>query len=192
MSDATPPQAGWYADPENPSGERWWNGSAWSDHKRPSTIGAAAVPEVPAAPVVAPVVPPVAPPVVAPVDAGFTYGSTDASAARPDPYAPAAAYAAYPQAPYGAAPSPSAANGLAIAGLITSLAGLIFTFAALVGIVLSILGLVEARKRESAGNPNTGKGLALAGLIIGIVVVIIGVLFVVAYFAFLVNVGYSY
>lgn len=191
MSDATPPQAGWYADPENPSGERWWNGSAWSDHKRPSTTSPAA-PVASAAPVVARVVAPAEAPVASPVEPSFTYGSTDASAARPDPYAPAAAYAAYPQAPYGAAPSPSAANGLAIAGLITSLAGLIFTFAALVGIVLSILGLVEARKRESAGNPNTGKGLALAGLIIGIVVVIIGVLFLVAYFAFLVNVGYSY
>ncbi len=37
MSDASAPQPGWYADPENPAGERWWNGSGWSDHKRDST-----------------------------------------------------------------------------------------------------------------------------------------------------------
>jgi hypothetical protein len=193
MTDSPPPPAGWYADPENPAGERWWNGSAWSDHKRPSTT---ATPEVPVAPVVAP-----AAPVVAPVETGFTYGAIDAPAARPDPYAAAATYpaAAYPAAgysaapaPYGAAPSPSASNGLAVAGLITSLAGILFSFAAVVGIVLSILGLVEARKREAAGNPNTGKGLALAGLIVGIVICVVGALFVVLYFVFLVNVGYPY
>lgn len=42
------PVAGWYADPENPAGERWWNGSSWSDSRRPSTQ--AAVPPVPPAP----------------------------------------------------------------------------------------------------------------------------------------------
>jgi hypothetical protein len=26
--------AGWYADPEQPTGERWWNGSQWTSHTR--------------------------------------------------------------------------------------------------------------------------------------------------------------
>lgn len=45
------PVAGWYADPENPAGERWWNGSSWSDSRRPSTQAAAPpVPPTPPAP----------------------------------------------------------------------------------------------------------------------------------------------
>lgn len=42
------PVAGWYADPEDPAQERWWNGSSWSDSRRPSTQ--VAVPPVPPAP----------------------------------------------------------------------------------------------------------------------------------------------
>ncbi|HXR44411.1 MAG TPA: DUF2510 domain-containing protein [Pseudolysinimonas sp.] len=38
MSDPNAlPIAGWYPDPENAAGERWWNGSGWSDHRRPAT-----------------------------------------------------------------------------------------------------------------------------------------------------------
>lgn len=195
MSDATPPQAGWYADPENPAGERWWNGSGWSDHKRPSTA-APAVPPPPAAPVVAAATPVEAPAVpVAPAESGFTFGSAAPAGPRPDPYAPPAysapaAYSPYAPAPYGAAPSPSATNTFALAGLIVSLAGILISIAAVVGIVLSILGLVEARKREAAGNPNTGRGLAIAGLVVGGTLTVLGAIVVVAYFAFLLNVGY--
>src|SRR3954468_1435705 len=28
--------AGWYPDPEEPTAERWWNGSQWTSHHRPS------------------------------------------------------------------------------------------------------------------------------------------------------------
>ena len=33
MTD-TPP-AGWYADPEDPSQQRYWDGSAWTEHRAP-------------------------------------------------------------------------------------------------------------------------------------------------------------
>jgi hypothetical protein len=33
--DELPHHAGWYADPESSSGERWWNGSQWTSHTRP-------------------------------------------------------------------------------------------------------------------------------------------------------------
>ncbi|MEV7193013.1 DUF2510 domain-containing protein [Streptomyces sp. NPDC093510] len=33
MSMTTPP--GWYPDPHQPSVERWWDGSAWTEHRRP-------------------------------------------------------------------------------------------------------------------------------------------------------------
>jgi len=30
------PPAGWYEDPENPGQDRWWDGQAWTEHRRPS------------------------------------------------------------------------------------------------------------------------------------------------------------
>jgi hypothetical protein len=44
MSSAPPP--GWYRDPSYPLTERWWDGIAWTDHRRQ--------PEVPVAPLVPP------------------------------------------------------------------------------------------------------------------------------------------
>jgi hypothetical protein len=37
------PSQGWYADPHDPNAERWWDGSAWSEHVRP-VVPAPAVP----------------------------------------------------------------------------------------------------------------------------------------------------
>lgn len=178
MSDLTPPQAGWYKDPENPSGERWWNGSGWSDQKRAATV-----------------------------DAGFTFGSP-AAEPRPDPYAaqtyPAPpAYTApaqttaspYVAAPYGAPAYGARSNGLAIAGLIVSAGGwIVFPFIApIAGIILSAFGLARAKQAEAAGNPNSGRGIALAGLIIGIVLTVLGVLFIVLYAAFVMStIGTTY
>lgn len=189
MSDVTPPQAGWYADPEDPAGERWWNGSGWSDHKRAATVGADAasgdeVPQIPAA---------------GAADTGFTFGAPAGSAASPDPYASAAPYAPaapyastpYAPAPYGA-PQRSNTNGLAIAGLAVSAAGWIIAgvLAAIAGIILSGFGLARARQMEAAGHPNSGRGIAMAGLVIGIVVLVLGVLLFVVYFVFLLTMGY--
>lgn len=30
--------AGWYADPQNPNAERWWNGSQWTSHTRAADL----------------------------------------------------------------------------------------------------------------------------------------------------------
>ena len=194
MSDATSPQPGWYADPENPAGERWWNGSAWSDHKRDATPTVA--PPSPAA------VPAPTTPVPAPTtdSAGVTFGAPTLGPndGRPDPYAPPPSpltqqgatqpyYASpYVAAPYGAPAYGSGINGLALAGLITSAAGwiLIPVLGSVAGIVLSAFGLSMAKRRAAAGNPNTGRGLAMAGLTIGIVVGSITVIFYVVIFAF--------
>lgn len=172
MSDSAPPAAGWYADPENPAGERWWNGSGWSDHKRASTA-----------------------------DAGFTFGATAAGQpGRPDPYAAASAAPAaptaspyapspYSPAPYGAPAYGSGTNGLAVAGLIVSAAGwLVLSFLGpIAGIILSAFGLAQAKRREAAGNPNSGRGMAMAGLIVGIALAVIGLVIVVAYVGFMIS-----
>lgn len=142
MSDVAPPQPGWYADPENPAGERWWNGSAWSEHKR------------------------------------------DTSDAPPS---------AHPT-PYYAAPAPGAGtNGLAVAGLITSAVAwlMIPLLGPIVGIILSAFGLRAAKQREAAGNPNSGRGAAVAGLIVGIVIAGISLLVVVAYVVLLASLATS-
>lgn len=178
MSDVTPPQAGWYADPENPVGERWWNGSGWSDQKRTATA-----------------------------DAGFRFGSPTAADPRPDPYAPPtyttqSSYAQpsyaqpspYVAAPYGAPAYGSRSNGLAIAGLIVSAGGWIIfgIFASIAGIILSAFGLARAKQAEAAGNPNSGRGIAMAGLIIGIVVSVLSILVIAVYFAFMFSLGTTY
>lgn len=168
MSDAPAPSAGWYPDPEDPAGERWWNGSGWSDHKRPATPAPAA---------------------------GFSFGVPAGDEPRPDPYAPAppasaatpyapttyapATYASTPYAPtpYGA-PRAGTTNGLAIAGLVVSAAGwlVLGVLASIAGIILSGFGLARAKQAEAAGNPHSGRGMAMAGLVIGIVVTVIGLI----------------
>jgi hypothetical protein len=194
MSDVTPPQAGWYADPENAAGERWWNGSGWSDHKRDAT-SAVPTPETPAPEPPAAVTP-------APVETGFSFGSPAPADPRPDPYAapPAvraqpyySAPASYAPAPYGAAAPRSNTNGLAIAGLAVSAAGWLVLggLAAIAGIILSGFGLARARQLEAAGQPNSGRGIAMAGIIVGIAVLVIGIVLVVVYVAFLMSYGYA-
>jgi hypothetical protein len=47
MSVTQEPPSGWYADPENANGERFWSGTAWSEERRPlpATPHHAAAPE---------------------------------------------------------------------------------------------------------------------------------------------------
>lgn len=66
------------------------------------------------------------------------------------------------------------ADGLAIAGFVVSLAGIVigwFTLAlpGIVGAILSGVALHRIKQRERAGIPVGGRGLAIAGLVIGCV-----------------------
>lgn len=187
MSDVSAPQPGWYADPENPAGQRWWNGSGWSDHKRDSTQVTATA----------------AAPVPPPADsAGFTFGTSApvSSEPRPDPYAPPAPGVATPYysspyvaAPYGAPAYGSGINGLALAGLLVSAMGWIVlsVLGPIAGIILSAFGLRAARQREAAGNPNSGRGLAMAGLVVGIILLALAVIGIVAYIAVIASITSS-
>ena len=63
-------------------------------------------------------------------------------------------------------------NGLAIAGFVVSLCSLIINFAGIVGLVgtiLSAVGLAQVKTQ------NSGKGIAIAGLIIGIFSILYGI-----------------
>ena len=61
-------------------------------------------------------------------------------------------------------------NGLALAGFIVSLCSLIINFGGIVGLVGTVLSGVGLSKVKS-----TGKGFAIAGLIIGIISIIYGI-----------------
>jgi len=207
MSDVSAPQPGWYADPENPAGERWWNGSGWSDHKRDSSETGTAAPAESGsatAAVTAATFAPVAPGATGATDsAGFTFGSSAPATSdpRPDPYAPPAQGVATPYysspyvgAPYGAPAYGSGINGLALAGLLVSCIGgfVIFFLGPVAGIILSVFGLRNAKQREAAGNPNSGRGLAMAGLIVGIIAAALSLIGIVAYVAIFATMMSSY
>ena len=161
MSDQTTPlpPAGWYADPENPAAERWWNGSTWGDQRRASTL----VPPVPAAPEpVAPVMPPIAPAPVAP----------SAVDERPNPYATPSPYATPAPSPYAGPPRPPNPNPTALVGFIISMSAILLNliFTGLVGIaggIVSAIGLSKANRLAAQGVAENGRGLAIAGTIVG-------------------------
>lgn len=157
MSDPNAaPIAGWYPDPENEAGDRWWNGATWSDHRRARSAPAAAAVPVPGV-----AVPPVAP---APGDRPNPYAGTPAPPVA-QPYAPPYAYNYAPRTPM--------ANVPAFAGMITSLSALLFNWIlfGLPGIVgggISIYGLVKANKLIASGvTTGNGRVYAIVGIISG-------------------------
>jgi hypothetical protein len=193
MSDPNAlPIAGWYPDPENEAGDRWWNGATWSDHRRPrnapagwapapaaakaatkkaATVAAdaAAASVTPAVAVPGVPVPPVAP----------------APAERPNPYAgntmfqPAAP--GQPYTPYAPAYAPNYApatplrNPLALGGMITSLIAIICNFIlfgapGIAGAIISFFALRKANQlvREGVTTGN-GRTMAITGIVAGLV-----------------------
>jgi uncharacterized membrane protein YvbJ len=78
---------------------------------------------------------------------------------------PQAPYTAPYTAPYGAAPK---TNGLAIASLVTSL--VCFGFIGL------ILGIVASNQIKNSNGTQTGQGLATAGIIIGAISTLVGII----------------
>lgn len=74
-------------------------------------------------------------------------------------------------------------NGLAIASLVCSLAGLMVSFAPIVGAILGYVALQQIKKEPYRYE---GKGMATAGMIIGIVLVGIRGLVLMVYIVFFV------
>jgi hypothetical protein len=90
----------------------------------------------------------------------------------PQPYGPSP-YGPPGYGPYG---PPARTNGLAIASLVCSLGGLITCISAPVGVVLG--HLAKRRIRETG---EQGEGLATAGLWVGYIVSVLGILAIVFY-----------
>lgn len=115
-----------------------------------------------------------------------TYQSPSFYGPRPTAGVPQG-YPQYPQpvppAPY-AAYQPPPSNGFAIASFVTSLVGtfLLFGISGIVGIVLGIIALGRSKETEGAG-----RGLAIAGIVIGtlqwVLLAVVVVIFVLAFAA---------
>ena len=80
--------------------------------------------------------------------------------------------------PYANAPTTS---GMAVASLVCSIAGVLCGIGAILGI---IFGFIARSQIRAAGGVQKGEGLALAGIIIGFVVVGLGVVVVILIVAF--------
>jgi hypothetical protein len=173
MTDSAQPVAGWYPDPENATAERWWDGTSWTDHRRPSTVAAAP----PAAPPVAPAAEPGADPASDPngfaAPGASLAGSAPAAVPYASPYAaPGYPASGYPAPGYGAPGYAPAApvNNLAVVGLALALGGLLVSFGGLTclaGGIISTVALARASKMRQQGLAGHRWGMALAGTICG-------------------------
>jgi hypothetical protein len=158
---------GWYPDPEGKAGERWWNGTTWSDSRRGG-----------AAPAAAPVAPTyVAPPVstTPPV-----YSADNPAPQRPDPYGQPITMR---QALGSRVTSIDLrSNRPAMIGFITGMITIFFVaFLAPVAIVASIMGIVKARQLKEQGQPGNSATFAWIGLGTGILGGVIGLVSLIAF-----------
>lgn len=146
---------GWYPAPDGEAGERWWNGSGWSDSRRVGAVPQVAVPPV--------------------------YSASNPPPPRPNPYAPPALSAASPVAFAVSAPQ----NRLALAALVTGVIGLFgFTVLGPVAIVLGLVSLAKVRQLRAQGSP-TGSALALSaiGIVTGVIATVILITVIISFIA---------
>lgn len=169
-------RAGWYADPDGVPGERWWNGSGWSESRRGGAASTASSPYT---------VPPVStpPPVSAPVPPAVIYSAQNPAPQRPDPYGPGTPLLS--QAPGRRIPTSinASVNRNAMIGFVTGLIALFFNILfvlAPIAIVFSILGIRRANELKAQGAPATLMTFALIGLGSGIVAGFIGAISAIA------------
>lgn len=157
----TVPGPGWYPDPAEASHVRWWSGVAWTDHRAPKQAAAAA-PAAPAPVASQPLAPQPAAPVLAEAPPYVPFASHDAQRA----------YVAPPKLSRGEKDRQVRRNNpLGYAGCVLALVGLIFNIFAIPSIlatVFSAIGLAKSFDLERRGLI-TGRGIAIAGLVIGIV-----------------------
>jgi hypothetical protein len=174
------PAAGWYADPADPSLERWWGGSQWTHETRPIPAPAPSFASVPGGGIN-----PFAAMDASQPSSGFSTGvaasgrgATDFSAFNAlgtsdfdtsrGSYDVSSSWYENNQRAYSAA---QVSNGHATAGLVLGLVGV-----NLFAIIFSSIGLRRARDYERAGAPPVGRtrsrwglGLGIAGIVLGLV-----------------------
>lgn len=174
MSDiVTAPAPGWYDDPMTPAQQRWWSGIGWTEHTQPVPV------PVPVAVIESVVAP-------EPSPAPQPFAEAAAAPAAPMGSVPLGAFGGFESAApahgFGASGGFSSSYGYEIAapplenpraktGLILSTVSLLINpllILGILGIVNSVRGLRRAREIESMGHPNSRRGMATAGLVLGI------------------------
>lgn len=92
----------------------------------------------------------------------------------------------YPPPPYPGYPPAGPRNGLGIASLVLAIAGLLLVWSVAGGIILGAVGAAlgfVARRRVTRGQANNG-GMAIAGIVLGILAVVVGLVFAGIWVAF--------
>ncbi len=98
------------------------------------------------------------------------------------PPGPQAQYGGYPPMPYGNYPAapPVIRNGLGVAALVVAIIGLLGSFSVAGGIIMGIAAVILGflgRNRVRRGEADNG-GVALAGIVLGVLAIIAGLFFI--------------
>ncbi|TFB46982.1 DUF2510 domain-containing protein [Cryobacterium tagatosivorans] len=139
----TQPGPGWYTDPQDEQQVRWWDGDAWSDQRQ----GRVQQPVPVGAPTPAPAYVPMA-----------GYGATRVVEAPPTKKDKDRQVRKN--------------NSLAYTGCVLAILSFLFNpFAILsvLGIVFGAIGLAKSHELEGAGHKITGRGTAIAAIVLGLI-----------------------
>jgi hypothetical protein len=141
------PPAGWYADPEDPSQQRYWDGTTWTEHRVPGPPPAAQQPTQPP---------------TQPSDPWSTEPTAPWGTQAGDPsYAPNQGLS-FPQR----GPETS---GAAIAALVMGILSIVACLGPITGIPAMVVGRRATRDIDASNGQLEGRGLASAGVITGLI-----------------------